>query len=265
LDIQAYISSGILEQYLLGDTTTAETAEVERIADQHPEVRAELDRIEIALEEYAVMYGTPPPSGTLTAVLDKVAPTTTSPETSSGPAATRSGSSAATWFLGLLALVGLAAAIWFFVQQSNTQNDLEQLQANLQTLQDDCDQIQAQNDQLTRSLDVLSSQNTVPVRMEGTDNAPNALATVYFNPSDQVALLSAGSLPTAPDDMTYQLWALIDGNPVDMGIFEIDPASGDLISVPFIEGAQAFAVTLETAGGNPTPNLDQLFVIGNVG
>lgn len=264
MDIQAYISSGILEQYLLGDTTTAETADVERMAEQHPEVRAELDRIEMALEKYAVMYGTPPPAGTLTAVLDKVTPTS-SPATNIQKPDARPGTNPRAVITGLLAVIGLAAAIWFFLQQRNTQNDLDQAQANLQTLQEDCSEIQAQNDQLSRSLDVLSSQNTVPVRMEGTPNAPDALATVYFNPSDQVALLSAGSLPTPPDDMTYQLWALIDGNPVDMGIFEIDPASGDLISVPFIEGAQAFAVTLETAGGNPTPNLDQLFVIGNVG
>jgi len=264
LDIQAYISSGILEQYLLGDTTTAETADVERMAEQHPEVRAELGRIEMALEKYAVMYGTPPPAGTLTAVLDKVTPQTSSVPTAE-KTVIRSGSGPTSWILGLIALIGIAAAIWFFFQQRNTQSSLEEIQANLQTLQEDCSEIQAQNDQLSRSLDVLSSQNTVPVRMEGTPNAPDALATVYFNPSDQVALLSAGSLPSPPSDMTYQLWALIDGNPVDMGIFEIDPASGDLISVPFIEGAQAFAVTLETAGGNPTPNLDQLFVIGNVG
>ncbi len=264
MDIQAYISSGILEQYLLGDTTTAESAEVERMAVQHSEVRAELDRIEMALEKYAVMYGTPPPAGTLTAVLEKVAPQTSAAPAAEKPSA-RSGSGAATWIFGFLALIGVAAAIWAFSQQRNTQNDLEQIQANLQTLQEDCDEIQAQNDQLSRSLDVLSNQSTVPVRMEGTDNAPDALATVYFNPSDQVALLSAGSLPAPPNDMTYQLWALIDGNPVDMGVFEIDASGGDLISVPFIEGAQAFAVTLETAGGNPTPNLDQLFVIGNVG
>jgi len=264
LDIQAYISSGILEQYLLGDTTTAETADVERMAEQHPEVRAELDRIELALENYAVMYGTSPPPGTLTAVLEQVAPATSSPQTTDKSAG-RSGSNPTSVITGLLAIIAVAAAIWFFLQQRNTQNDLDQLQANMQTLQDDCNELQAQNDQLSRNLDVLSSQNTVPVRMEGTPNAPEALATVYFNPEDQLALLSAGSLPAAPDDMTYQLWALIDGNPVDMGVFEIDPSDGDLISVPFIEGAQSFAVTLETAGGNPTPNLDQLFVIGNVG
>ncbi len=74
-----------------------------------------------------------------------------------------------------------------------------------------------------------------------------------------------GSLPSPATDLTYQLWALIDGQPVDRRIFELTPNASNLIEVPYIESAGAYAITLETAGGNPTSNLDQLYVIGNVG
>jgi len=49
-----------------------------------------------------------------------------------------------------------------------------------------------------------------------------------------------------------------------MGVFDLTAAVGGLVEVPHIRNPQAFAVTLETKGGNPLPNLDELYVIGNV-
>jgi mannose-6-phosphate isomerase-like protein (cupin superfamily) len=48
-----FIESGILEIYVLGQATARETAEVERMATLHPEVRRELDIIEETLEKHA--------------------------------------------------------------------------------------------------------------------------------------------------------------------------------------------------------------------
>lgn len=41
-----YIASGILESYVFGELNSKERLEVERMAAQHPEIRAELDEIE---------------------------------------------------------------------------------------------------------------------------------------------------------------------------------------------------------------------------
>ena len=48
-DIQAYIASGIIEAYYLGQLETPEMQEVERIAKRYPEIRAEIDRTDAAL------------------------------------------------------------------------------------------------------------------------------------------------------------------------------------------------------------------------
>ncbi len=58
-----------------------------------------------------------------------------------------------------------------------------------------------------------------------------------------------------------QLWAIVEGKPVDAGM--IDACSG-LCKMKNISNASAFAITLEKRGGSPTPNLEQLQVIGNV-
>ena len=51
--VSDYIESGILEMYVLGQTTADETSEVEKMAMMHSEVREEIDAISIALEQYA--------------------------------------------------------------------------------------------------------------------------------------------------------------------------------------------------------------------
>src|SRR4051812_36255237 len=52
-DALRYIDSGILEMYVLGQTTDEETREVMAMADIHPDVRDEIEAISVALEQYA--------------------------------------------------------------------------------------------------------------------------------------------------------------------------------------------------------------------
>jgi len=52
-DIKAYIESGILELYVLGDVTPEEKRQVEEIAAKHPAIKAELGEIERSMELYA--------------------------------------------------------------------------------------------------------------------------------------------------------------------------------------------------------------------
>ncbi|HEY4654886.1 MAG TPA: anti-sigma factor, partial [Cyclobacteriaceae bacterium] len=64
------------------------------------------------------------------------------------------------------------------------------------------------------------------------------------------------------ENSQYQLWGIVDGKPVDAGVFDSD-ADG-LIPMQRIRGASAFAVTIEPRGGNQQPTLSTLQVIGNV-
>ena len=68
-------------------------------------------------------------------------------------------------------------------------------------------------------------------------------------------------MPVATTGKQYQLWALVDGAPVDAGVFEID-AGTPMIKMKNIPRAQAFAVTLEPSGGSLKPTMDQMYVLG---
>jgi mannose-6-phosphate isomerase-like protein (cupin superfamily) len=53
MNIKDFISSGILELYVLGDISEKESQEVERMAAANPEVRKEIEEISKSLEKYA--------------------------------------------------------------------------------------------------------------------------------------------------------------------------------------------------------------------
>jgi mannose-6-phosphate isomerase-like protein (cupin superfamily) len=55
-----YIESGILELYVLGQTSAEETIEVELAAKNHGEVRDEILQIELALEKYSFEHAVEP-------------------------------------------------------------------------------------------------------------------------------------------------------------------------------------------------------------
>jgi mannose-6-phosphate isomerase-like protein (cupin superfamily) len=60
MDIKKFLASGILEMYVLGQATELECAEVEKVVGQHPEIKAELTAIEIALEQYDLQHAITP-------------------------------------------------------------------------------------------------------------------------------------------------------------------------------------------------------------
>jgi anti-sigma-K factor RskA len=68
-------------------------------------------------------------------------------------------------------------------------------------------------------------------------------------------------MPQLPNDQQYQLWALIDGKPNDLGVFD---ATNDrlILKMKDTKRAQAFAITIEKRGGSPSPTLEKMQAMG---
>lgn len=58
-----YLTSGILESYLTGIVSDQEKQELDRVLSTDPEVLAELNELEMAVEQYLLDNGVPPPPG----------------------------------------------------------------------------------------------------------------------------------------------------------------------------------------------------------
>ncbi|MBI1223697.1 MAG: hypothetical protein GC192_00550 [Bacteroidetes bacterium] len=281
MNLQAYITSGILELYVHGLASPEEIREVEAMAEQHPEVRQEIIAIQQTLERYSDVHGVQPPDGLKDKIMQRLdaapkgrsrsngnsePPTKTpTPTASRAPRSTgeTSVASIATWVLGL-ALIGALVAIFLFWQQAERANaQLKAAQDQVEEQRKACDEEKAKANKVNEQFIAIRHWATKPVQMKGTELGGDAFAVVYWNNIKKKALLDVVNLPTPPTDKQFQLWAIVDGKPTDMGVFEVASA-GSLQEVPFIDNPQAFAVTLEPKGGSKSPTLDQMYVVGNV-
>ncbi|MCB0639584.1 MAG: anti-sigma factor, partial [Lewinella sp.] len=168
------------------------------------------------------------------------------------------------WVAILMAVLAAAAAFWFWRQNEASQGTSEQLRTVLAEVQDNCDEQAARLEAAEQQLGILRNPAFRPIIMAGTELAPTATATVYYNPEARQAYLDAGTLPATPSDKQYQLWAIVDGTPVSIGVFD---ALGQLATwqeVNFADNPQLFAVTLEPRGGSESPTLDAMYVAGEV-
>jgi anti-sigma-K factor RskA len=102
------------------------------------------------------------------------------------------------------------------------------------------------------------------LKLQGTAKAPSAVLMVAWSPAKRKVMIdmSSTSMPVNDKDHQYQLWAIVGGKPVDLGVFDADSTSKHMMEMKAVASADAFAVTLERRGGSPTPTMDQMMVIG---
>jgi len=85
-------------------------------------------------------------------------------------------------------------------------------------------------------------------------NSPNGaqLAEFVMLPSGQGFMVSS-SMPTLPSSETYQLWAIIAGKPISIGLLGHQPHRATF-TLASSASPSALAVTVEPAGGVTTPS-----------
>ncbi|WP_367387993.1 anti-sigma factor [Lewinella sp. LCG006] len=264
MDIKAYIASGILEQYAFDLLSPTERSEVEAHLQQYPELVEELRQIEYAIEKYLSLYqDTPSPDfkQRLNDSLENVVPDPR--PTPPPPPSSRGGFNG--WLMGL-AIIALAAAAWLFYDNQEKDRSYQELAIDYQNLQLDCDETTETNRGLLNQLQTIRQSGNSLIQMRGTDKDTTAFASIIYNAETRKSYLDIINLATPAADKQYQLWAIVDGTPVDMGVFDVTvDTSSTLQEVPFIENVQAFAVTLEPRGGSVVPTLEEMVVIGTTG
>jgi len=266
VNIHDYIATGILEAYALGELSERERTEVEKNLAQYPELREELARVE-ETQEKLLMDAAVAPKASIKANLFAQIDKTVSPQAK--VVAMPSSSGIRIWKYAAAASVTIALiasfqAYYYWNKWRATETSLTELTAQNQRMADDYNRVNQHLDKMESDLkQVVNNPAFKRVMMTGTPNAPQSMAYVYWNESSKEVYLSIQSLKQLSKDNQYQLWAIIDGKPVDAGVFDGDMA-GLLKMKDIASGAAAFAVTVEPRGGKTTPTLETMQVMGNV-
>ncbi len=257
MDVKSFIESGLLEVYALGQCTPEERALVERMLEQHPALRTELEAVERALEQVAQAYAVSPPPGLKVRILEQAqaeAPT-------AGPS--ERGRAGHFWRLVLtwLAVVALAVALGWQLWQKTRLSErviaLEQQAA-------DCEKRIQQQARLQEVVALLRHRDTRAIVLSDAagNGSAKITATVWHNPVRGETVLDINTLPAPPPGRYFQFWAIVEGKPVSMGMVNL---RGDdaFQTLPFHPEAQAFAISAEdNPNGNPAPT--QVVLVGKI-
>lgn len=263
MNIKEYISSGILELYVLGDLTSQERLEVERAAAEFPEIREELQKVEIAQEEFFLQNAVAPDAN----IKEKIfAQLPAQKEVEMPPAANVRSLRVLRYVVAAslsLALVAGVLAFTFYNNWQESQSRLSDLIAQNQQIADNYNQVNSELNKIQGDLQIINNPEYSRISLEGTDGAPDAGATVYWNKETSEVYLSIQNLKQLAQNQQFQLWAIIDGKPVDAGV--INGELGGILRMKNIANASAFAITVEPEGGSISPTLETMQVMGVTG
>lgn len=166
-------------------------------------------------------------------------------------------------WMKIAALLLLALAVWGLVGQARMARELrnlaeerDRLSSQVAALTQEVSQARNDSQRAELALQVLAAPGVQSVALAGLGPTPRAAGRTYVNPRSGDALFYAFGLPALPQDKTYELWFFAGGKPVAAGTFGVDPrGTGSVRMERRIDPGQiqAWAVTIEPAGGLPQP------------
>lgn len=264
MNVPEYISSGIVESYVLGLASPEERSEFEAMCRQYPEILAARTAFELTLEKQAFDNSITPTAGIKDKILEQIATpakviSLQQPETRVRKINWLKYAVAASFIL-------LAGSLYWNFSLSNKNQELVAANKKLQT---GYDSTVAQLSNIEKDLRVIQQNPAVKMAsMKGQPVSPDSYATVYWDTTSKDAYLLINNLPVPASEMQYQLWALLDGQPINLGLIDNDSfikQKSLLIKGENVQNVQAFAITLEKKGRPDISKPEgQIYVMGQL-
>ncbi len=262
------IESGLLEAYVLGQTSPEETRLVQDFCKKYPDLLTEIEAIEMSLIQAASSRAPELPEHLKGKITSQIKFKEPAPEAKIRPLNETSNR------LNLYRF-GMAASLLLFVTSlvyNVLQNQkLKELNGELALLNADksvlAEQMQVQQASLKSmdyELQVIAHPMVKTVALKGMNSMDKQSAMVHWNTQTDEVYFNASVLPQSPENKQYQLWAIVDGKPVDIGMIDTNSVANVFQKMKSVKGAQAFAVTIEKMGGSPVPTMQTMCLLGNV-
>lgn len=276
MNTQEYIQSGIIESYVLGIASPAEAIEVEQLCLQYPEIKQALTNFELALEANTLAKPVAPPphlkqqiftalNADFVAEKNKVVENTQTMATPliETPVMKMNQLSR---FLAAASIILLVISggmnIYFYSKFKETTQQYQALVLEKNTLQASNQIMQTKSLDMYNSMQMMTDPNMQKVSMPGIAGKEMNYATVFWDMKTKDVYILPNKLPQPANGKQYQLWAIVDGKPVNAGV--LSDCAG-LCKMKNIPAASMFAVTLEKSGGSETPTISEMYVAGKVG
>lgn len=291
MDIQAYIASGVLELYVSGALTEQEMHEVEHNAQLYPEVKQELDEIEASFFNLANELHRGPRASLKDEILKNVklqsvgqkilpkeekkiaspvneVPTleTKKEEAKIVSIAPSSKGNYRMAFAASIALLiaSLAGLGITWNNWSQAQEELANMKVRLEESTTQYASLNTTYKEEQKIMESLRSPMVMKLKLAGQAISPTSEAMVHWDKASKKVMVDPMNLPMTDDLHDYQVWAIVNGKPVDLGVFSPGNNDMNMYEMKSVDAPQAFAITLERKGGSETPTMEEMYVMGKI-
>ncbi|MBS1773601.1 MAG: anti-sigma factor [Bacteroidetes bacterium] len=276
MNIKEYIESGILEAYVLGALNENERASVEADMAMYPELVAEVEAIELAMQQHAEATAVQPPAfmeGKIWDAIQAQQPEPLPKETNgqahkvvdfTPPVVQRRTS----WQMAAIWAAVAVSVLTNFVllsQRNKGNTEIALLNTRIDSMKKMESQMLAKATSYDHGMAMLADTGMKTIVMRTAKPGHTMTSMMFWSKTKGDAYLAIHEMPMPPKGMQYQLWVIQDGKPVSMGVISNDLVAnaGTMFKVPMtVTGGQAFAISLEKEGGNPTPT--DVMVVGAI-
>jgi phosphatidate phosphatase PAH1 len=270
LDIKEYIESGIIEAFVLGSCNQQQQREVTCLSAIYPEILTELEKTQMIFEQYAhsIAFAAPEVIKNNIELSIKNTPQDVSLEIIHEDSEISKWTSKIPVIMKLVMAASIAMLLGIGLLYLSNRNSMNKLEVQAASFANEKFQFTKKIEAVRAALDEKNSlnlfvlhTNTDELVLTGTNISPHSKVRVYWNNKVSKVVLVTDYLPAPADGKQYQLWAISDGKPFDLGMLDRKNSnSNSLKQTP--KSVQAFAITLEKVGGNILPTMDQMYVVG---
>ncbi|WAC03646.1 anti-sigma factor [Lacinutrix neustonica] len=250
VDSNTFLESGLLEKYLIGQTSPQETLEVEQYISKYPEVDAVYQTLQNNLELSAFANAEEAPVHLLGNILSSLDDT---------PVIAMNTTSFKSWFgygiaASVVALLFASTSFYLYTQNDSLLDENQTIVEELYDLRSDIANNNLKLDALADQFAQLNNPETEKYILKGNRRAKNLKAVAYINPKEKTSMLDVVSLPILPDDKVYQIWADLQGKMVNLGI--LSERDRRLQQIPYTEDALGLSITIERKGKLPSTSTE---------
>ena len=261
MNIKEYISSGVVESYVLGLLSAQERFEFEQYCETYPELIAARESFELAIEKQAMENAMSPPAGIKERVLSAIQekPKTSKIITMESSTPRRSGFG---WLAAASVILFLVAG-YFAYDFYKKNKDLKDSNAKLEEKVNTTDSL---INKMLEEQRMMTNPDVTVVNLVGTTPA-KASANIYWDSTSSDVYMVVKNMPKLPSNKQYQLWSIINGpggqlQPNSLGLFDMGDDKKVILKMTNVKKADAFAITIEDRGNTGGPNLEQLQSMG---
>jgi Anti-sigma-K factor rskA len=259
MNIHEYISSGIVELYVMGLCSDQEKKELENLRLEYPELNKAIVEFENSLEKNIGLHPVLPDAKTdnkILASLDAL-------QANNKPLAKiRSIRTAKLFRVAAIFLFLAAGSVIFLLVKQN--NKLHEQLAGSGAIHATIDKDNIDATLPESDYKIMLDPKITPVAMYGVGDYTPCRCTMFWDKKTGKMYVIIHHLPLSSEKEDYQLWGMVNNQPVSIGIIkdEIRGRFIELSNVP--SGASSFIVTLEKAGGNTTPDYKETYLSGRI-